>query len=243
MSWDNSISLSDIISIAALLATLITVILIFVQRSDSAKPMVFVRTKNNKSNKLSIKNDEILFDFSENPVEIGCFGNSFAKDVVVESYFILDRDNDFYNNIKIKGGVATFLKDGTMRSFFFVNPTKNNYEIINRNEVFNINQDLQGKLFGMAFCGYDAVMQLSENTIPVSCPCIAIRLQYSNIHGRKYKRYYSLSCRFDGFSREYYSFILISKSISKHEFNNLLKAHKKQNCCGWFRNEYDPVYK
>lgn len=242
MVWDNSISAADIISVLALLATFITIVLIFIQRHDSAKPILFIRTKNSEENHLELTNYGLDFDLEKSPVEISCFGNNLAKRVSIESYFLLYKSLSFYKTIYIKGGIMTMDVENKPKTFFVVKPSLINFEVINCNETINLNNELRGKLLAMILCGFDALMQHDDKGIPFSKSCIFIKMVYYDMHDKKYTTYAVLSFDFSVFSEEGMHFSFTSKIISKKSFAKYMKLYQEQNCCGWFSSDYVPSY-
>lgn len=244
MTWNNELNLADIISIMALIGTFVTVVLILIQRHDSARPFITIRTKNNKSHSISFdSNEELKIDIDEDAVTISCFGNNMAKNIEVESYFLLDKEAVFYKNLRIVGGTGKVIKDGKMVLFFLLNPTRTKYGVINCNETINLTAELMGKLLGVGFCGFDAVSQFDERYIPVSASAIILKVTFFDLLGKKYCNYFIVSGMFSSFSKTSYSFRLNSEILSKRQFAKMLDIYKTQKCCGSFRNEYTPSYK
>lgn len=236
--WNNEISIADIISVVALFATLITVILIFIQRSDSTKPYVCIKTTSTIQN-IKYNNDCLESKIEHDSVQLCCYGNGIAKDVVVESFFILDKELDFYKSISIKGGVATIKdEDGKMKSFFLVNPRKDCWSIIGCDEKTDLIRCIYGKVLCLAFCGLDAVSQSTDLMIPISTPNIIFRISYKDMFDKKYETFFRLSCDISSFSSSSYFFSFNCKAITKKIFMKAIKLHKQQKCCGWFRENY-----
>ena len=235
MIWNNEISLADIISMVALIATFATVVLICLQRGDGARPYVGIRVQNNDK-KVLFENDELKCDLKNDSIQICCFGNGIAKDVLVESYFLLDKELSFYKKVSISGGLLKFNGDNEkMTKFFLVRPTKDYYEFINSDECLDMLQNLYGKIFGIALCGFDELSKKNDKMIPISIPYIILRVAYSDMFGKRYETYFRLSWNISSFSKNFYTFSLKCKTIQKKEFDGYVKIHKKQNCCGWFK--------
>ncbi len=243
MVWINEISLADIISIIALVATFITVVLIFVQRNDGAKPCVFVKTNSEKNNYSFIRK-EFKCDLGTDSIQICCLGNGIAKNISVESYLVLDKTMDFYKTISIKGGLATVKTNkGKLEGCIVVRPNICRFEAMNNNESVTIANVLEPKILTMAFCGSDAISQRNGNLIPWSEPCIILKISYTNIFGKNYVSFFQISLSICMFSEKEIAFFIKNKSIKKKEYKTLLAVYKKQNYCGWFSKEYEPQYK
>ena len=244
MVWNNEIGLADIISIAALIATFITVLLVLVQRHDSTRPFVSIKIKENVTYTASAaSNDEFPLSIDDDAITINCFGNGMAKDVSIESYLVLDKDAGFYKRIKIAGGTGEFYNEGKLKLFFLLNPTRTTFNSINCNESEKLTPDIMGKLLGMAFTGLDAVSQADDKSIPISSSSIVFKIVFYDMLGRKYRNYYLVSNMISSFSNDKYSFYLTSEILPRRQFSKLMKIYKKQNCCGNFRGEYTPSYR
>ena len=243
MVWDNSISISDIISSLALLATFITVLLILVQRHDAAKPALFVRAKNKEVNVFKYTGEDFTFILENNYFELGCSGNCLAKGVDIESYLLLDKEPSFYKHLSIGNGIIKTSFEGKRKCNVFVRPTKVHIEAVNCNEIINISNEVSAKLLGMVLCCFDAAMQCNEKELPISQSCVVLKIDYFDVLNKRYVDYYTLSLELFSFLSPvelYYSFT--TRKIGKKDFNHYIAVYKKQNCCGWFSEKYIPSY-
>ena len=242
MFWNNEISLADIISIIALIATLVTVFLILIQRHDAAKPVLFIRPKNSNNNQIRLTNYGIDFDLNKCPVELSCFGNNLAKKVCIESYFLLDKELSFYKTISIKGGLLTTHFEDKPLFVVMLRPSRVCFDAINCNEIINLNNELGGKLLGIVLCGFDAVSQRDDKCIPFSKSSIVLKLSYMDMYNKKYNDYAVVSFNCSSFSNNGMRFSFEGKQITGKVFKRYMKLYKKQNCCGWFGDNYIPSY-
>lgn len=242
MTWNNEIGLADIISILALLATFITVFLLFIQRHDSARPFVSIKIENKTTYAVSYTpTKESPIGIDNDAITINCSG-SIAKGVDIESYFVLDKEIDFYRTIKISNGIGEVSKDGDVRMLFFLSPKRTRFSSINCNESISLTSELYGKLLGMAYSGLDAIGQAEGEYLPISYSAIVLKVKFSDILGKRYCYYYLISNKMIMFANEKYTFNLTCDVLTRKQFTKMMNIYKRQKCCGDFSEEYVPSY-
>ena len=224
MEWNKNISLTDIISILALVATFVAILLMLIQRHDLSRPFVCIRTNSSETCTLL---SNLGLDIKSHAIDLSCIGNNVAQNICLEAYFCMSHKIMYDDTIAINRGFCEFKKDNCAICFS-LHPIKIGFSIINGNETVNLANDLVGHILGIAILGYDSIkMAIKNNDSNFYSPNIIISIVYEDVLGKHYHKYFMIASEFCIIQNDNYTFRLNSRIISKKTFNRMLKEDNR----------------
>lgn len=219
MKFDLTISITDIISVLAILLTFVTILQIKHQRTDTLKPYMTIRPID-KVYRFDCKNKKL----KEKPIINLCnIGSNLAKNINIELYTY-----DIPNSLLSKALQITQNSCSIDQQKFIILHHNIDFTYCEPRENIEIGSTLYGYI--ETFCHIYEDLFLSDK--PEECirqtPKVLIKISYLNILGKKNNKYLCLHEGISTLSVNEIDFYIKTYELSKKEYKKIISDLNKK---------------
>lgn len=208
IAFKNEISVADIISILAIIISLITLIFLFVQRKDSTKCRIVLLKDNS-----DFIYDKSNFSFSKTNIMLKIIGGTCAEQIIVKG-------NMLYDNRKIANRVYRSVDSCKLLA------VNNQIEIdyLDNTAPYNLNSFLYPYIFAMGDIFYNLCLT-GEFESKYNLLTLYLDICYKDINGYSYNNYYLIKPNLTlmNFETKSCMYGLFLKRINKKEYKKSIK--------------------